>query len=94
MRFHRETAALLAAAMLVPALPAMAQETAASHAQSSSVTRTTIPGHTSVNKTRVVHVKKHVKAPAAETPSGPGTVHTTTTKTVHKSSAQSGGTTR
>ncbi|MDE1915512.1 MAG: hypothetical protein KGJ57_10800 [Sphingomonadales bacterium] len=89
MRFHRHTAALIAATMLVPALPAMAQDTAASHAQSSRVTRTTIPGHVSVNKTRVVHVKKHVTTPAKHRPTG--SVHTTTSRVVHTSSAHSGG---
>jgi hypothetical protein len=91
MRFHRQTAALLAAATMAAGLPAMAQDTAVGHSQSTTVTRQTVPGHVSTNKRKVVHIKKHVIVPAKAAPSGPGTVHRTTTTTVHKSSSISGG---
>jgi hypothetical protein len=95
MRIYRQSTlpifGAIAAATLVAGMPAMAQDTQVTHAQSSSVTRTPIKGHVSVNKRRVVHIRKHVTVharPAA--PARDGAMKTTTTTTVHRSSSSSG----
>lgn len=93
MSFYRQTVLALAATTLVAGVPAMAQETQVSHAESRSVTSTPIKGHHSVNKRHVVHIKKHVIVPAkAAAQPAPGSTMTTTktTTAVHKSSSSSG----
>jgi hypothetical protein len=92
MRFYHQTALLVAATTLAAGLPAMAQDTQVAQSKSTAVTRTTVPGHVSTNKRRVVHIKKHVTVPASPAPKPGDTVHKTTTTTmVHKSSAASSG---
>lgn len=86
MRFSRAIAPVVAAMALAAGLPAAAQ--VIGHSETSKKTVTTVPGHVSTNKVKVVHIKKAVPAPP---PPAPGTtVHKTVTKKVHKTSVSSG----
>ncbi|WP_068082042.1 hypothetical protein [Novosphingobium rosa] len=79
--------ALAAAGM---AAPASAQVTHETQEQHSTRTSTEVPGNVSTNKVKVVHVKKHVTAPAAK-PAPGAAVHTTVTKTEHHASSSQSG---
>ncbi|WP_206240286.1 hypothetical protein [Novosphingobium terrae] len=94
MRIDRKLTAtaltgLALAATIGMAAPASAQVTHETQEQHSTRTSTTVPGNVSTNKVKVVHVKKHVAAPAKPAPGS--TVHTTVTKTEHRAASSQSG---
>jgi hypothetical protein len=93
MRFHPKTTlpftAVALAAMVSVAAPASAQVTHETQEHHSTSTNTTVPGNVSTNKVKTVHIKKHVAAPAKPAPGS--AVHTTVTKTEHRSASSQSG---
>lgn len=83
------TALTLAAAIGVATSASAQQVTHETQEHHSTSTNTTVPGNVSTNKVKVVHVKKHVAAPAKPAPGS--TVHTTVTKTEHHASSSQSG---
>jgi Holliday junction resolvasome RuvABC endonuclease subunit len=84
------TALTLAAAIGVATSASAQQVTHETQEHHSTMTNTTVPGNVSTNKVKVVHVKKHVTAPAAK-PAPGSTVHTTVTKSEHRAASSQSG---
>lgn len=84
MKQTHKAALGIAAALLVSATTAGAQEVEHHQTVTRSKVVRTVPGHVSTNKVRVVHVHKTVHVPPR--PTGP-VHHTTVTRTVHKTSS-------